>query len=198
MGMKRYLLDSMDYAKTLKLRFCVGGLDLPERIKRYTSSRKEGTGNAQMYPCGKAVERRTHIVGGCETYKVERDVLEMRKVDECEMEKFGAVDSSEKTVDILGDRWWPQTAKQEGDKASKKWGGNATSAQMLEVALLGVGTVLRLERNAWSMVKRLSQSINERAALPPSTITQYIGEQQGSTYRWRCTTCYKIVHTSDR
>ena len=27
------------------------------------------------------------------------------------------------------------------------------SAQMLEVSLLGVGTVLRLERDAWSMVK---------------------------------------------
>ena len=26
------------------------------------------------------------------------------------------------------------------------------SAQMLEVSLLGVGTVLRLERDAWSMV----------------------------------------------
>ena len=30
---------------------------------------------------------------------------------------------------------------------------NVMSAQMLEVSLLGVGTVLRLERDAWSMVK---------------------------------------------
>ena len=30
---------------------------------------------------------------------------------------------------------------------------NVLSAQMLEVSLLGVGTVLRLERDAWSMVK---------------------------------------------
>ena len=53
-------------------------------------------------------------MGECEIYKEERDVLEMRKVDECDMEKFGTLDSSEKTIAILGDRWWPQTAKQEG------------------------------------------------------------------------------------
>ena len=56
-----------------------------------------------MYPCCKAVEGRTHIVGECETYKEERDVLEMSKIDECGMDKFGTLDSSEKTIDILGD-----------------------------------------------------------------------------------------------
>ena len=35
------------------------------------------------------------------------------------MEKFGTLDSNEKTIAILEDRWWPQTAKQEGDKMSK-------------------------------------------------------------------------------
>ena len=49
-----------------------------------------------MCPCAKAEESRTHIVGECEIYKNERDVLEMRKVDECGMEKFGTLDSSEK------------------------------------------------------------------------------------------------------
>ena len=81
---------------------------------------------------------------------------EMRETDECDMEKFGTLDSSDKTIGILGDRW-PQTAKQEGDKMSKKfpcntW-ENVMSAQTLEVSLLGVGTVLRLERDAWSIVK---------------------------------------------
>ena len=38
---------------------------------------------------GKAKESRTHIVGECEIYKEERDVLEMRKIDECNMEKLG-------------------------------------------------------------------------------------------------------------
>ena len=45
---------------------------------------------------------------------------EMRKIDECDMDKFGTLDRSEKTIAILGDRW-PQTAKQEGDKISKKF-----------------------------------------------------------------------------
>ena len=37
-------------------------------------------------------------------YREERDVLEeMRKVDECGMEKFGTLDSNEETIAILGD-----------------------------------------------------------------------------------------------
>ena len=65
-------------------------------------------------------------MGECEIYKEEWDVLEeMRKVDECDMEKFGTLDDSEKTIAILGDRWWPQTAKQEGEKIiSKKFLSN--------------------------------------------------------------------------
>ena len=66
-------------------------------------------------------ERRTHIVGECEMYKEERDVLEeeMKAIDGCDMEEFGTLDSSEKTIAILGDRWWPQMAKQLEDKISK-------------------------------------------------------------------------------
>ena len=122
-GMKRYLHGPMDYAKSLKLRFRVGDLDLPERRNRYTSSREEEEEGAQRCPCGKAKESRTHIVGECEMYKEERDVLEeeMKAIDGCDMEEFGTLDSSEKTIAILGDRWWPQTAKQVGDKISKKF-----------------------------------------------------------------------------
>ena len=66
----------MDFAKTLKLRVCVGNLDLPERRKKYTSGRGEEEVDAQMCPCGKAIESRTHIVvGKGATYKEERDVL---------------------------------------------------------------------------------------------------------------------------
>ena len=44
----------------------------------------------------------------------------MRKIDECGMEKFGTLlDSSEKTIAILGDRWWPQTAKRKGTRQAK-------------------------------------------------------------------------------
>ena len=58
-----------------------------------------------MCPCGKAVESRTYIVGECEIYKDERQVIErkMRKTNECVMEKFGTLDSSERTIAILGE-----------------------------------------------------------------------------------------------
>ena len=142
----------MDYAKTLKLRFCVGDLDLPERRKRYTSRREEEEVDAQMCPGGRAIrEGRTHRVGSCEIYDEERGVLEekMGKIGEYDMEKYGTLDSSDKTIGILGDRRWPQTEKQEGDKMSKTFlrGKNVMSAQTLEVSLLGVETVLRLERD---------------------------------------------------
>ena len=109
----------MEFAKTLKLRCRVDDLDLSERRRGYTGSReeKEEQVNAQMCPYGKAAERKTHIVGECEIYKEERDVLqeEMREIDECDIEEFGTLDSNEKTIAIPGDRWWPQAAKQEGD-----------------------------------------------------------------------------------
>ena len=45
----------------------------------------------------------------------------MRKLDECDIAKFGTLDSSKKTIAILGDRWRPQTAKQEGDRISNRF-----------------------------------------------------------------------------
>ena len=70
----------------------------------------------QNCPCGKAIESRTHIVAECELYHEERDVLEeeMRDLNKSGMNSFDALDSREKTIAILGDRWWPQTAKQDG------------------------------------------------------------------------------------
>ena len=102
----------------LKLRFRAGDLDLLEKRKRYTSSREEEEINAQMCPCGKAIESRSH-----EMYKEEWDVLEeeRREIDECNMEEFGTllIDSGDKTIAIL--RGGAQSAKQERDKASKKF-----------------------------------------------------------------------------
>ena len=46
--------------------------------------------------------------------------------------------------------------------------GNVMSTSVLEVSLLGVGAVLRVERHAWSMVKRLRQATNDYAPLSPS------------------------------
>ena len=31
----------------------------------------------------------------------------MTEIDECDMEKFGTLDSSEKAIAIRGGRWWP-------------------------------------------------------------------------------------------
>ena len=45
----------------------------------------------------------------------------MRELDECGMEEFDTLDGDEKTIAILGNRWWPQAAKQEGDKIIKKF-----------------------------------------------------------------------------
>ena len=61
----------MDYAKTLKLQFRVRDLDLPERRKRYTSSREEETKK-------KRVE--LTIVGECEMHYEEGGDEENRRV----------------------------------------------------------------------------------------------------------------------
>ena len=58
-----------------------------------------------MCQCGTTIESRTYTIGGCEVYKEERDASEMRKLDVCDMEEFGRLESSEKTIAILGDRW---------------------------------------------------------------------------------------------
>ena len=44
----------------------------------------------------------------------------MRTLNVCDMEEFDRLESSEKTIAILGDRW-PQTAKQDGDRKSKQF-----------------------------------------------------------------------------
>ena len=82
----------------------------------------------------------------------------MRKLDVRDMEEFDRLESSEKRIAILGDIWWPQTAKQDVNRISKHnlyavYGRSVMSAQTLEVSLSRIGMVLRLERDAWSMVK---------------------------------------------
>ena len=59
---------------------------------------------------------------------------------------------SEKPVAILGDRWWPQAAKQEGDQTSKRflcntWKERNERPKMLEVSLIknGNGATSRTE-----------------------------------------------------
>ena len=62
-GMKTCLYGPLDYAKNLKLRFRVGHLDLPEKRKRYTSSREEGNMATNMCACSTTMGSITHIVG---------------------------------------------------------------------------------------------------------------------------------------
>ena len=81
----------------------------------------------------------------------------------CIRDRIGTVDSSDKTIAILGDRWWPQTAKQQGGKVSERnlcsiGSKNVMSTQMLEVSLQRVGTMLGLERDAYSMEKKTKAS----------------------------------------
>ena len=60
--------------------------------------------------------------GECEIFKEEQDALEeMRKLDGYAMEEVRRLESSEETIAILRDRWWPQTAKQDGDRISKQF-----------------------------------------------------------------------------
>ena len=110
-------------------------------------------------------------MGGCETSEEERDVLEkMRKIDEGGMEKFGTLDSSEKTTAILGDRWWPQKAKQEGDKISKKFTCNMVWEKRNERPNVG-GVSIRSRNGAPSrkgcvVNGQTAKASNKRVPLP--------------------------------
>ena len=45
----------------------------------------------------------------------------MRDLDKSGMKSFDALDSREKTVAKPGYLWWPQTAKQDGDKICRRF-----------------------------------------------------------------------------
>ena len=76
-------------------------------------------------------------------------------MDECDMDKFGTLDSNEeRSIAILGDRWWPQTAKQQGDKMSKKFLCNLLKKRHDRPTVGAVSIrMVRLERDACSMVQ---------------------------------------------
>ena len=95
----------------------------------------------------------------------------MRKLDVCDMEEFGRLESSEEqslSYEIDGGRRRRnRTGIGYANRIYEVYGRSAMSAQMLEVSLLGVGTVLRLEGDAWSMVKGLRHK-QQMNTLPPS------------------------------
>ena len=74
---------------------------------------------------------------------------------------------------IPGDRWWPQTAKQDGDRIDKQFLCNTLKKRNERPNVGGVsirsGNGTPSRRDAWSMVKRLRQATNEYAPpLPPA------------------------------
>ena len=76
---------------------------------------------------------------------------EIRKVDGWAMENFDTLDCSEKTIDIQGDRWWPQTAKQGGDRISKQFLRNIRKKSN---ELPNIGVVSIMSRNGAPSRKR--------------------------------------------
>ena len=60
-------------------------------------------------------------MGKCQIFNEERNALSkgMRTLKVFHMEAFGKLESSEKTIAIIGNRWWPQTAKQDRDRTFK-------------------------------------------------------------------------------
>ena len=84
-----------------------------------------------------------------------------------------ALGSREKLTAILGDGWWPRrnrTGIRYVEGSCGIYRTNVMSTSMLEMSLLGVGTVPHLERDAWSMVKRQRQATNEYAPVPSTHV----------------------------
>ena len=73
------------------------------------------------------------------------------------MEKCGTLDISEEAIAILADRWWPQTAKENGDNMCKTFECNiwkkVNERPRIGGVFFGVGTVLRHERDVLSTIK---------------------------------------------
>ena len=112
-----------------------------ERSKGYTSSREEGGVATSMCQCGTTTESRAHIVGECEVCKEERDALEeeMRKLDVCDMEEFGRLESSGKTIVSYGIDGGRRRRNRTGIGSANSFyvvhGRSVMSAQMLEVSI---------------------------------------------------------------
>ena len=110
-----------------------------------------------------AQQRRTHIVVEENVKYTSRNGCSrgnMRKLYECDMEEFSRLESSEKTIAILEDRWWPQSMKQDGDAISKPflfniyiWKKRNERPNVGGVSIWSRNGALRLDRAALSTVK---------------------------------------------
>ena len=69
------------------------------------------------------------------------------------------------------------------------------STSLLEVSLLGVGTMLRLERDAWSIVKRLRQATHEYLPPPPTSGFLLVAPDTHHA-DWRGRLCFDFPHSA--
>ena len=67
----------------------------------------------------------------------------MRDLDKSGMKSFDALDSREKTITKLGDRRWPQTAKQDGDKICRRFLCSVWKKRSEYLAIGGVSLISR-------------------------------------------------------
>ena len=134
---------------------------------------KEGV---QKCPCGSAGESRARIVEERELYKdkAERDVLEegIAMINGCDMEKLGTLDISDKTIAIVADRWWPQTAKQEGNETSIQfnvlWNKRAERPSVGSVSIRSRNDVS--SRKGCMVNGQMTKASNKCIPSPPSPI----------------------------
>lgn len=167
--------------KNYLARHCWSELRIPSKLHPFFVSRQSGYSIRNKVLCVRALgslltgetTTRQHGVLVPQMNREHLDILDIKTQIKPKQYKspphqqiinksFGTSQCSEKIITILGDRSWPQTAKQKRNNKIRKiflcGGGNAMSAHMLEVCLIEVKTVLCLEREAWSTVKSPRQT----------------------------------------
>ena len=82
---------------------------------------------------------------------------ELRKLDVCDLEEFDRLESIEKTIAVSGDRWWPQTAKQDGVRINKQFIFSIREKRKERPNVGGVSIRIRYgapsRNDAWSIFK---------------------------------------------
>ena len=77
---------------------------------------------AHMCPSGTTIESRARMVEESEMHMEGQHAFEegMRKSEDGDKEEFRRLESSEKTIAFLGDRWWLPNKKTQGDRMNKQ------------------------------------------------------------------------------
>ena len=88
------------------------------------------------------------------------------EIDERDKEKFGTLDSSETTITILGDRWWPQSIDGETGYITT-WEKRNERPNVGHVFNIWNLNILHLERDAWSRDQWSLDQGKEQISTPP-------------------------------